>query len=155
MFQSNIAFTNDIVSDIFKSFFLGHIFKDYFVSITERLEKEKKELMAVFEGRNTNLDSFSSHIYKSEKRLAEVAVQIDALRRIIGIGKDKIMREYLGRKECKKGKRLDEVEQYAHNIKKLSKTMQTFLKHKSRVQVLVERGKEVEENVAATISALK
>ena len=99
--------------------------------------------MTVFEGRNTNLDSFSSHTYKSEKRLAEVAVQIDSLRKIIGIGKDKIMREYLGRKECKKGKRLDEVEQTAHNIKKLSKTMQTFLKHKSRVQMLVERGKEV------------
>lgn len=93
--------------------------------------------MAVFEGKNTNIDSFSSHTYKSEKRLAEVAVQIDSLRKIIGIGKDKIMREYLGRKECKKGKRLDEVEQAAHNIKKLSKTMHTFLKHKGRVQMLV------------------
>ena len=107
VFQSNIAFTNDIVSDIFKGFFLGHIFKDYFLGITEKLEKEKKDMMTVFEGRNTNLDSFSSHTYKSEKRLAEVAAQIDSLRKIIGIGKDKIMREYLGRKECKKGKMLD------------------------------------------------
>jgi hypothetical protein len=154
VFQSNIAFTNDIVSDVFKSFFLGHIFKDYYISITERLEKEKKELIAIFDGKNTNLDSFSSHIYKSEKRLSEVAVQIDSLRKIIGIGKDKIMREYLGRKECKKGKRLDEVEQAVQNIKKLSKTMQVFLKHKSKVQILVERSKEVEENVATTISAL-
>lgn len=33
VFQSNIAFTNDIVSDIFKAFFLGHIFKDYYADL--------------------------------------------------------------------------------------------------------------------------
>jgi hypothetical protein len=36
--------------------------------------------------------------------MQDVAANILALKRIIGIGKDKIMRLYLGRKECKKGK---------------------------------------------------
>jgi hypothetical protein len=47
-FQSNIAFTNDIVSDIFKSFFLGHIFKDYFRNIKVRISKEREDLINFF-----------------------------------------------------------------------------------------------------------
>ena len=36
-FQSNIAFTNDIIADIFKSFFLGHIFADYYHDIKTKI----------------------------------------------------------------------------------------------------------------------
>ena len=36
-FQANIAFTNHIVADIFKSYFLGHIFKDHYLDIVNRL----------------------------------------------------------------------------------------------------------------------
>lgn len=81
--------------------------------------------------------------------------QVSALKRIIGVGKDKIMRQYLGRKECKKGKLLVELEEKASKVKTLSRTMQQFLKYKNRTQLLVERGGEVEQHVQVTISSLR
>ena len=106
VFQSNIAFTNDIVSDIFKAFFLGHIFKDYYDELADKIAADRQELITFFENRYTNLDNFNNLTHKIDKKMQEVTVQIMALKRIIGIGKDKIMRVYLGRKECKKGKQL-------------------------------------------------
>ena len=155
VFQANIAFTNDIVSDIFKSFFLGHIFKDYYLDLRDKIAGERLELIAYFENRLTNADNFNSFTHKVEKRLLEVGAQVGALKRIIGVGKDKIMRQYLGRKECKKGKLLVELEEKAGRVKALAKTMQQFLKYKNRTQLLAERGAEVERHVQATIASLR
>lgn len=155
VFQANIAFTNDIVSDIFKSFFLGHIFKDYYLDLKDKIAGERLELIAYFENRFTNVDNFNSFTHKIEKKLLEVQGQISALKRIIGVGKDKIMRQYLGRKECKKGKLLVELEEKAGKVKTLSRTMQQFLKYKNRTQLLVERGGEVEQHVQVTIGSLR
>jgi hypothetical protein len=41
VFQANIAFANDVVSDIFKAFFMAHIFKDYYRNISKRIESER------------------------------------------------------------------------------------------------------------------
>lgn len=154
VFQSNIAFTNDIVSDIFKAFFLGHIFKDYYIDLKERIAAERQELINFFENKYTNLDNFSSFTHKIDKKMQEVTAQVLALKRIIGVGKDKIMRIYLGRKECKKGKLLTELESSVTHIKEFSRNMQQCLRYKQRVQMLTERGKETEKHVGVTIASL-
>lgn len=155
VFQANIAFTNDIVSDIFKSFFLGHIFKDYYLDLKAKIAAERLELIAYFENRLTNLDNFNSFAHKVDKKLLEAQGQVAALKRVIGLGKDKIMRHYLGRKECKKGKLLAELEDQAARVRTLARTMAQLLKYKSRTQLLAERGGEAERHVQLTIGALR
>jgi hypothetical protein len=98
VFQSNIGFTNDIVSDIFKAFFLCHIFKDYYGDLVEKIAADRQELITFFENRYTNFDNFNNFTHKIDKKMQEATAQIMALKRIVGIGKDKIMRVYLGRK---------------------------------------------------------
>jgi hypothetical protein len=154
VFQSNIAFTNDIVSDIFKSFFLGHIFKEYYLDLQQKIAAERQELIAFFENRYTNLDNFSSFTHKIDKKMQEIGLQVASLKRVIGSGKDKIMRVYLGRKECKKGQLLLQLEASIGRIRQFSRSMQQCLRYKQRVQGLIERGKETERHVGATIGSL-
>jgi|JI9StandDraft_2_1071091.scaffolds.fasta_scaffold391022_2 hypothetical protein len=49
-----------------------------------------------------NSDNFYGQVFKTEKSLNEAKGDIEQIRKVIGMGKDMIMRSYLGRKECKK-----------------------------------------------------
>ena len=77
-----------------------------------------------------------------------------ALKRVIGAGKDKITRTYLGRKECKKGLLLGELLASIVHTLTFARTMQQFLRYKLRVQMLAEKANETEQ-VASTITALR
>lgn len=132
-----------------------HIFGDYHQELREKIGSERQELIAFFENRYTNLDNFSSFTHKIEKKMQEVTAQVAALKRVIGAGKDKIMRVYLGRKECKKGKLLGELEASVAHTRSFARTMQQCLRYKQRVQLLGERGRETEKHVAATIASLQ
>lgn len=48
VFQVNIAFSNDVVSDVFKAFFLGHIFQDYYRALKAKIEQERADLITQF-----------------------------------------------------------------------------------------------------------
>ena len=48
VFYANSAFANDVVTDVFKAFFLSHIFNDKIKSIQGRAENEKEQLTKTF-----------------------------------------------------------------------------------------------------------
>ena len=53
--------------------------------------------MKVFTGQGMSVDSFHAQLLKSEKVIGEIRMELGQLKGVIGMGKDKIMREYLGR----------------------------------------------------------
>ena len=51
-----------------------------------------------FENPNVNNDNFYGAMMKAEKGLNDLKGELEQLKNVIGMGKDKIMRAYLGRK---------------------------------------------------------
>jgi Asp-tRNA(Asn)/Glu-tRNA(Gln) amidotransferase C subunit len=155
VFHANSAFANDVICDIFKAFFLAHIFKDHFRAHKARLEQEKELLVRTFEHPNANNDNFYAQVIKTEKAVADVRAELEQLRNVIGMGKDKIMREYLGRKECKKLALVATLEVGCTETAKFARNMLSVLKFKGRMQLLRERLGEADRHVNRTVAAIR
>ena len=71
-----------------------------------------------------------------EKGMSDIRFELDQLRNAIGMGKDKIMRQYLGQKECRKLMDIVEMEKVCVEITKFAKDMQHVLKFKNKLQMV-------------------
>lgn len=98
IFHANTAFSNDVISDIFKAFFLSHIFQDHYRVLKTKIDQERENLIKNFEMPSVNSDNFYGQVLTCEKHLNTAKNEIEQIRRVIGMGKDQIMRSYLGRK---------------------------------------------------------
>lgn len=154
-FQLSMEFTHDVVSDIFKSFYLGFIFDDRYLAFKERLERAREDLIANFESRNTTYDSFHGVLSRTERLLVEMNGEISGLRGIVGSGKDKIMRQYLGSKECITIKLLEELIDEGRGLKAFGRQMHELLRYSARIHGLSERLGETDRNVARTLREIE
>ena len=72
MFYANSAFANDVVTDVFKAFFLSHIFNDKIKGLKGKGEQEREALMKAFENAGATTDNFYGQVLRSDKVVGEI-----------------------------------------------------------------------------------